>query len=94
MALTVNTYGPYRVGGLSFVINEVTGDGSAQTWDTGLGKVLFYSVCAQADAHMTSDTWFLNYSDAGTTARAGAVYNVTAAPDTTEVLRCFGIGLP
>jgi hypothetical protein len=94
MAITVNTYGPYRVGGLSFVINEVTGDGSLKTWDTGLGKVLWYGPLAEADSHITVDTWYLNYSDNGSTARPGAVCFNTAAPDSGEILRCLGIGLP
>ena len=79
-------------GGMSAVLNQVTGDGSTQTWDTGLRKVMFYTATTADDAHCIADEWYLNYSDGGSTAKDGAVHFDEAAPDDGEVWYCFGIG--
>ena len=81
------------VGNLAGVINEVTGDGSTQTWETGLSRVMFYTAVTSAQTTISTDTWFLNYSDDGTTAANGHVYFGTA-PEDGEVFYCFGLGKP
>jgi hypothetical protein len=92
MAVTVVTH-KFPLGNMMGVINEVTGDGSGQTWQTGLSNVKFYCGTTAADTDLTADTWFLNYSDAGSTTAMGSVMQNTAAPDNGEVWYCFGIGL-
>ena len=82
----------FSLGGMAAVINKVTGDGSTQAWQTGLSKVLFYIANTADDTHCVTDKWFLNYSDAGSTAAPGYVHTDTAAPDDGEVWYCFGIG--
>lgn len=91
MALTCSVQQRISLGGMTAVINRVTGDGSIKTWDTGLREVLFYTGTAEDDQHVVASTWFLNYSDGGSTAKQGAVYHA-AAPDDGEVWTCFGIG--
>lgn len=91
MAFGVVTH-KFPLGNLVGVINEVTGDASTQYWQTGLSSVLFYVGCTAADGDLTADTWFLDYSDGGSTAAPGTVFNNTAAPDNAEVWYCFGIG--
>jgi hypothetical protein len=81
------------MGNMAAVYQEVTGDASTQTWDTGLSRVLFYIGATPADADCLPSGWYYNYSDNGSTAKAGAVYHATA-PDDGEVWYCFGFGRP
>jgi hypothetical protein len=91
MAFAVNTH-RISLGNYAAVINEVTGDGSTQYWQTGLSRVMFYIGVTAADSDLVCDKWYLNYSDAGSTAANGTVFNNAAAPDDGEVWYCFGIG--
>ena len=93
MAITVSTI-HISLGNKKAVINTVTGDGTLKTWETGLSHVDFYTAITSADSDIILDTWYLNYSDNGTTAKEGAVCFNTAAPDTGENWICFGIGSP
>jgi hypothetical protein len=93
MAITVNTE-LFKVGKFMGCIQEVTGDGSIRTWDTGLGKVLFYIGVGNAgEAHGIVTGWYYNYSDGGTTARAGGVYAPWAI-DNGVTCTFLGIGMP
>lgn len=78
-------------GNLAGVINQVTGDASTQTWETGLSHVMFYVCTTGADAECIFDEIYLNKSD-GTTTAQGSVYVDEAAPDNGEVWYCLGIG--
>lgn len=91
MAFGVVTH-KFALGNLMGVINIVTGDDSAQYWQTGLSSVLFYTGTSATDTDCTADTWFLNYSDNGSTAVPGTVFNNTDAPTDGETWVCFGIG--
>lgn len=91
MAFGVEVVSRISLGGMTAVINRVTGDNTIKTWDTGLRKVMFYTGTAEDDSNVLASGWYLNYSDNGTTAKDGAVYFGTA-PDDAEVWTCFGIG--
>ena len=82
----------HSMGSLHGVTQQITGDGSTQTWDTGLSYVLFYIATTPDDAHCITDEWYYNYSDAGSTTANGHVHFDEAAPDDGEVWTCFGIG--
>lgn len=92
MAVTVVTH-HLSFGNMAAVVNEVTGDATGRTWETGLSNVMFYICVTQADAHCLQDEIYLNKSDASTTAM-GSVYVDEAdhPPDTGEVWYCLGIG--
>jgi hypothetical protein len=92
MAITVTKQILSLGGGMAAVLNQVTGDGTLKTWDTGLRKVMFYTGTAEDDEHVLASGWYLNYSDNGSTAKDGAVCFNTTAPDSGEVWYCFGIG--
>lgn len=91
MAFGVVTH-KFPLGNYMGVINEVTGDGSTQYWQTGLSRVIFYVGSTADDDDLVVDKWYFNYSDAGSTAANGTVFNNAAAPDDGEVWYCFGIG--
>jgi hypothetical protein len=92
MAFGVTTV-KHNCGDLACVVNTVTGDGSTQTWDTGLSYVLFYVATATDDSTCLTDEWYYNYSDGGTTAAPGHVhYDEASAPADGATWTCFGIG--
>lgn len=78
-------------GNLAGVINEVTGDGSTQTWETGLSNVMFYVCTASNDSDCLFDEVFLNSSANGTT-KMGSVHVDEDQPTDGEVWTCLGIG--
>ena len=92
MAITVVKQHINLGGGMAAVLNQVTGDGTLKTWDTGLRKVMFYIGVTADQAAIDADGWYLNYSDNGSTAKDGAVCWNTEAPESAEVWYCFGIG--
>ena len=92
MAVSVVTH-HLSFGNVAGVVNEVTGDGSTRTWETGLSNVMFYICITGADAHCLQDEIYLNSSANGTTKMASVhMDEADHPPDTGEVWYCLGIG--
>ena len=92
MAVTVVTH-RLSFGNMDAVVNEVTGDDSTRTWETGLSNVMFYICTADADAYCLQDEIYLNSSANGTT-KMGSVHVDEAdhPPSSSATWRCLGIG--